>query len=736
MRNVTNLNFKWAFTKQCKEVPTTLPEDWYWVNLPHTWNAIDGQDGNADYYRGDGWYVKKIEKIEIPEAEKQFIEILGANSSATLYVNGKEMASHDGGYSTWRVDVTDVLTELENIIAIKVNNAPNRTVYPQSADFTFYGGLYRDINLISLPASHFDVETLGTPGLHVTPSVLDGKWTVKVESFVKDTKEGQTLVTTIKKPCGCVVGRVENGVSDTVCNIDIEDGHLWNGVKDPYLYTAVVELKQGEEVLDCVSCKFGLRTFYCDPDKGFFLNGVFTPLRGVSRHQDRWALGNALSEKEHKEDIEYILEAGFNTIRLAHYQHDQKFYDLCDEAGLIIWAEIPYISKHMSTGRENTISQMKELVTQNYNHASIVCWGLSNEITMDGADDPDLIENHRILEDLVKSMDSTRFTTMAIVSSCPIDAEYINIPDVVSWNHYFGWYGGSVDMNGPWFDNFHAKWPNKAVGISEYGCEALNWHTSTPESGDYSEEYQAYYHEEMIKVIDARPWLWATHVWNMYDFGCDGRNEGGEPGQNHKGLMNFDRTYKKDSYYAYKAWLTDKPFVHLCSKKYVDRVEDVTKVKVYSNLPEVELYANGKLVEKKTGKWFFEFNVKNEGVTNLVAKAQECEDCSTIKKVDEPNPAYRMVEKGAILNWFDVTEIEGYLSINDRCCDIAAVEEAKGILKEALVGLGGESIVEMLTGPMGTWRLLRLFGLMGVMGIKPSKEQLLDLNAKLNKIHK
>lgn len=735
MRNNLNLNFKWAFTKQNSEVPTKLPEDWYWVNLPHTWNAIDGQDGNADYFRGIGWYAKKLDKVDIPEGEKLFIEILGANSSATLYVNGKEIASHDGGYSTWRADVTDVLTEMENIIAVKVDNAPNRTVYPQMADFTFYGGLYRDVNLIAVPSSHFELEYLGTPGVKVTPELKDGKWTVEVESFVKDGKAGQTIVTTIKKPCGCTVATSTKDVADTKTVLDIEEPHLWNGTKDPFLYTAVVELKDGDNVLDTVTTKFGLRTFYADKDKGFFLNGEAYPLRGVSRHQDRWALGNALTIKEHREDIEYILEAGFTTIRLAHYQHDQKFYDLCDEAGLVIWAEIPYISKHMATGRENTISQMKELVVQNYNHASIVCWGLSNEITMDGADDPDLIENHQILEDLVKSLDKTRFTTMAIVSSCPTDAKYINIPDTVSWNHYFGWYGGDVGMNGPWFDKFHAEWPDKPVGISEYGCEALNWHTSAPESGDYSEEYQAYYHEEMIKVIDARPWLWATHVWNMYDFGCDGRNEGGEPGQNHKGLMTFDRSYKKDSYYAYKAWLSKEPFVHIGGKRYVDRPEDVTQVTVYTNQSEVELFVNGESLGKKTGKWFFKFDVPNKGVSTLKAVAKNLEDTSTIKKVAEPNPAYRMVEVGAVLNWFDVTEVEGCFSLNDRCCDLAANPEAYDVLAK-MFGASGKVDMSMMTGAIGTWRLLRLIGLMGIMGFKPTKEELLAVNAKLNTIKK
>ena len=262
------------------------------------------------------------------------------------------------------------------------------------------------------------------------------------------------------------------------------------------------------------------------------------------------------------------MEVGATTIRLAHYQHDQYFYDLCDKKGLVIWAEIPYISRHMSTGRENTISQMKELVTQNYNHPSIVVWGLSNEITISGSTE-DLLENHRILNDLCHEMDKTRLTTIAAVSMCKMEDPYLQIPDVVSYNHYFGWYGGDTSMNGPWFDKFHAKFPNIPIGCSEYGCEALNWHTSDPRQGDYTEEYQAYYHEELIKQLFSRKYLWATHVWNMFDFGADARAEGGENGQNHKGLVTFDRKTKKDSFYLYKAWWSKEKFVHIASKRYV-----------------------------------------------------------------------------------------------------------------------------------------------------------------------
>ncbi|MBQ4602964.1 MAG: glycoside hydrolase family 2 protein, partial [Clostridia bacterium] len=493
--------------------------------------------------------------------------------------------------------------------------------------------------------------------------------------------------------------------------------------------------------------RFGCRTFEIDPEKGFILNGESYPLRGVSRHQDRWGIGNALLPEHHAEDIDFIMEVGATTIRLAHYQHDQYFYDLCDEKGLVIWAEIPYISKHMPGGRENTISQMKELVSQNYNHASIVVWGLSNEISMAGSDD-DLLENHRILNDLVHEMDKTRLTTIAAVSMCSIDDPYIQIPDVVSYNHYFGWYGGDTSMNGPWFDNFHATHPNIPIGVSEYGCEALNWHTSKPVQGDYTEEYQAYYHEELIKQLFTRPYIWATHVWNMFDFGADARSEGGENGQNHKGLMTFDRKYKKDSFYAYKAWLSDDPFVHICGKRYVDRVEDVTKVTVYSNLPEVELFVNGESLGKQSSaEHFFYFDVPVSAETKLVAVAGDCRDESLIRKVETFNEDYRLKEKGAILNWFDITEREGYFSLNDKMGDVMKAPEGMmlfmGIMQNLMTVGGGadsmmagfefnEGMMQMLNG----FTVIRLTSLLGTAGIKMTKEQLLDINAKLNQIKK
>ena len=747
MRTILNFNDNWLFRKDQSVVPASLPADWETVTLPHTWNAIDGQDGGNDYFRGTCCYAKSITKAELPEG-RCYLEIRGAASSADVYLNGKAVAHHDGGFSTWRVDLTEGLEE-ENLLCVLVDNSPNDRVYPQVADFTFYGGLYRNVNLIVVPESHFDLDYYGTPGIKVTPIMEDKDAKVAVEVFLTNRKEGQTIRYSLKNKEGKEIGTFEGGAK---ANFRIQNAHLWNGRKNPYLYSMTAELMENGAVLDTVSTRFGCRSFAIDPERGFILNGEEYPLRGVARHQDRWQLGNALLPEHHKEDIDLILEAGFTTIRLAHYQHDQYFYDLCDEAGLVIWAEIPYISNHMPTGRENTISQMTELITQNYNHPSIVVWGLSNEITIGGAKNPDLLENHVILNDLCHQMDPTRPTTMAVVSMCAMDEKIVHISDVVSYNHYFGWYGGETDMNGPWFDKFHEKYPNRAVGISEYGAEALNWHNSDPQQGDYTEEYASFYHEELIKQLFTRKYIWATHCWNMFDFGADARSEGGEMGQNHKGLVTIDRKYKKDAFYAYKAWLSDEPFVHITSKRYVDRVEDVTKVTVYSNQKTVELFANGvSLGVKEAEDHFFRFDVPNVGETKLEAVAGDCRDESCIRKVDTFNEEYRLKEQNAVINWFDITMPEGYLSINDKVSDIMKTFRGKLVLAGFMLKLmkqmkkpkgekteGGHGGTFSLTPDMlqmvGSFTILRMSGMVGMVGVNLTEKDLLDLNAKLNKI--
>ena len=746
MRNIKNINDNWLFSKEAKSIPHVMPHDWEKVNLPHTWNGTDGQDGGNDYYRGTCYYVKQLSLADFGDEDEYYLQFDAVNSSAKVYFNGELVAQHDGGYSAFRAKLGNI--QESNLLVVAADNSPNDYVYPQTADFTFYGGIYRSVKLIGVSKSHFDLDYFGAPGISVTPKVTGTGADVDAVAYVA-TDENASVRFEILDKDEVIASAEASG--DYHANMHIDAVHLWNGVKDPYLYTLrAVLLVNGEEV-DCVSCRFGCRSFKIDPNKGFILNGREYPLRGVSRHQDRPQIGNALLPQHHKEDIDLICEMGANTIRLAHYQHAQEFYDLCDERGLVVWAEIPYISNHLPNARANTLSQMKELIYQNYNHPSIVVWGLSNEITMGGKSTPDMISNHKELNELAHSIDSTRLTTMATVTMCQPDDEINAISDLLSYNHYFGWYGGNVHMYGPWFDNFHKKFPNKAIGISEYGCEALNWHTSEPEQGDYTEEYQAYYHEELIKQISKRPYLWATHVWNMFDFAADARAEGGENGMNHKGLVTFDRKYKKDSFYAYKAWLSDEPLVHICGKRYVDRVEPVTKVTVYSNQPQVELFVNGESLGKQTkGEYpFFYFEVPNNGESKLIAKAGDCTDESVIKKVEAFNEAYRMKEEGAVINWFEINTPPGYYSVNDTIGDIISTFKGKifalklvKILKKSLSASSGDkngmsvagvkinkTMIEMAKG-------FTLKRALMMLGGKVSKEDILKINDMLNKIKK
>ena len=685
----------WKFIKEDVGAEAAVSAEGTMLSLPHTWNNEDGQDGGNDFYRGTCWYVKHFAAPEISEGEEVWLEFAGVAMSAQVYVNGTKAAEHQGGYSTFRANITDLLRE-ENVLVVSADNSENRRVYPQKADFTFYGGIYRDVSLVIVPKAHFALDHFGGPGIKVTPKVETGAsdGTVLVEAWTQNAADGSNVKIELLDGDGNMVAAADAKVADgyAEAQIAVKDVHLWDGIEDPYLYT--VNLSLGEDVasLDQVSTRIGFRTYDVDPEKGFFLNGRSYPLCGVARHQDRRGAGNALTKEMHREDMDMICELGANTIRLAHYQHDPYFYDLCDERGMIIWAEIPYITEHMPEGRENTISQMTELVTQNYNHPSIICWGLSNEITTSGGVTEDLMENHVILNDLCHKLDDTRLTTMAHVFILSTEDPIVMLPDIRSYNLYYGWYVGEVAENDAWFDNFHAAHPDAAIGLSEYGADAtIQYQTGKTEKGDYTEQYQALYHEHMLAMWKERPYIWAMHVWNMFDFAADGREDGGELGVNHKGLVTFDRKIKKDAFYIYKAYLSKEKFVHVCGSRYIDRAEDVTEVKVYSNLPRVTLTVDGKEFAAKEGDKVFVFEVPISGEHTIAASAvteagETLTDQISIRKVAEPNPDY-ILPKEEIVNWFDREDMQtpvGYFSIKDKIADIKENPQAAVILAKAM----------------------------------------------------
>jgi len=742
MRNITLLTNA-LFAKQ--------GEAFTCVALPHTWNALDGQDGGADYWRGIGTY-----QIDLPAptaGKRQYIEFQGANHVATVYCNGRELGTHKGGFSTFRYDLTDAMHSEGNVLTVVVTNAKS-DIYPQNADFTFYGGLYRDVNFIEADETHFDLLLDGTSAVFVTPHNV-GK--TRVDLFPVNA-EGATVCVTLKDAEGNVVGSAEADAQyHTHVLIDVKAPHLWNGMEDPYCYTCEASLISGEEVTDVVEVAYGYRSFHVDPNTGFWLNGKNVPLHGVSRHQDRLDKGWAISKADHEEDIALIKELGANTIRLAHYQHDQYFYSLCDKTGFVLWAEIPFISQFIPSKEayDNTISQMTELVAQNYNHPAICFWGISNEILI-GADREDLRQNLRDLHELAKSMDPSRLTTMAQVSMTPMDSEHNYITDVVSYNHYFGWYGGDVEDNGPWFDKFHAMHPDKCLGVSEYGAEnILSWHTAEPENHDYTEEYANFYHQEMLKTFAARPFLWATHQWNCFDFAADARNEGGVQGRNNKGLITYDRKTKKDAFYIYKAWWNPEPMVFVSGGRFVDRAPGERNVIVYTNCEDITLVVNG--VEVATKKAVdhmvtFEDVALNDGANTVSAYSGDVKGNEIVLNgVAEHNYAYDLPDGNQGVNWFDDPKLvemkkafkypKDAYSIKDKMGALMENPETAKILGGLMQGfMGGNSMMasmgQMSEEMMGFMKAMRLSDALKMAGDAVSMEMKLKLNQALNQIKK
>ena len=729
------------------------------VALPHTWNNIDGQDGMADgpYWRGLGCY-----HLELPnptEGKKQYIEFQGANHVATVYCNGREMGCHKGGFSTFRFDLTPAMKPADNILTVEVTNAVS-DIYPQNADFTFYGGLYRAVNFIEVTPAHFDLLKDGTSGVFVTPRA---NGMTRVDLFPVGA-EGCTVKVALKDAEGNVVAQsAADAAAHTVIKIKVKEPHLWNSMEDPYCYTCEATIEKDGAVLDAVTETYGYRSFHVDPDKGFFLNGKSYPLHGVSRHQDRQDMGWAITPKEHEEDIALIKEVGANTIRLAHYQHDQYFYGLCDHTGFVLWAEIPFISQFIPTqeAHDNTISQMTELIAQNYNHPSIFFWGISNEITIAGESEA-LYQNLTELNALAKKLDPSRLTTMAQVSMVPMDSEHTYITDLQSYNHYFGWYVGDVEDNGPWLDKFHALNPDRCLGVSEYGAEnILKWHTAYPDNHDYTEEYASHYHHEMLKTFATRPYLWATHVWNMFDFAADARDEGGVQGRNNKGLVTYDRKTKKDAFYIYQAYWTTKPMVHVCGERFVDRAPDERFIDVYTNCDEVTLYVNGEAVATKAAvdhEVLFENVALRDGDNVITARSGDVEgNTITVRPVAEHNYAYDVPEGNQGANWFDDPAAvaarkamkfpAGYYSIKDKVSVLMANPETAKVLQGAMAQILGGTSFSMMNdaeksdksddNPMaGFYGMMRLSDLMKMAGKSVTAEMKQQINDALIQIKK
>ena len=737
MRKVININNSWKFIKQ-DEVNAMdkayNDEKWESVNVPHTWNAIDGANG-FDFYKGACWYRKEFALDNLAQGNKVFIEFTGSNSITDVYVNGKHMGQHRGGYSTFRFDITDVIEfGTKNILAVKVDNTVVDDVYPQMADFTFYGGIYRDVNIVVSKNVHFDLMDYGSQGVYVIQEeVINEKASLTIKSKLVNSNEEDKKVRLWVDILDAEGKKITYSTSEVMLAkgenktvempVVIENPTLWNGRKNAYMYKAKVSMTSFNDTVDEISIPFGVRYFEVDSEKGFFLNGEHLSLNGVSRHQDRKDMGWAITPKEHKEDIELIKEVGATSIRLAHYQHNQCFYDLCDTEGMVVWAEIPFISVMSKNELEgiNAKQQMVELIRQNYNHPSIMFWGIQNEIQISG----ERLELRKLvneLNELTKKEDPTRLTTMANVMFVEDDDPYNFVTDIVGYNKYYGWYQGKTEDFAGWLDGFHKVNPNVKLGISEYGAEGiLQYHNNDPKVKDYSEEYHALYHETVWKIFEKRPYLWSTYVWNMFDFGANIRDEGGVKGRNNKGLVTYDRKIKKDAFYMYKAHWSDEKFVHITSKRFVDRVDNEITVKVYSNCDKITLYANGYEVDTKAGNskiFVFENVALHDGLNEIkVVSNQEgvlLDDVARFNKVSEANPSYVAPESetgGMAANWFEmpdldldnveVEEIQITADVYSTRCSLNEIlknEEGKAVLTKYLGDISESSTLGMLMG--------------------------------------
>lgn len=632
MRTRIDLNKEWIFIANNKQID---------VNIPHTWNV---QESSLVKYKGSATYIKKFNKPIEFEDKCIYLIFDGVNSVCDVILNGMQIGHHEGGYSKFIIDITDQIQE-SNTLEIKVSNKTTDYVYPTTADFTFYGGIYRNVYLEICDKHHLKFNSFSSSPLKCTTSYANNIGHLNV-CYTPAFKDDEVKIQIVNKD-GLIIKEGYNK------DFEISSPILWNGIENPYLYKVKASLYHDNTLCDEVIENIGFRSFKVDPINRFFLNDKPYPLRGVSKHQDRKDKGNAISYDDMEEDLELIKEIGANCIRLAHYQHDQHIYDLCDKYGFIIWTEIPYISKHSSNGFDNIKQQLQELILQNYNHPSIFFWGLSNEITMFKKEfNKSAIEEHKELNKIAHYLDPNRMTTIACYSAMLINNKIAHITDLASYNLYCGWYIPFTHLTSLILDLWHLFYPKSPIGLSEYGAEGMiNLHSSHPKRFDDTEEYQCIYHEKMLKDITKRKYIWSTFVWNMFDFASEGRNTGGEEGINHKGLITFDRKIKKDSFYLYKAYWSKEPFIHICSKRYINRKERKTLIKIYSNLNELMIYKNDKYIKTIKENKVFKFKLKLDTINNITVKSGSIEDSITINKVNKKDKSYILKKKSNNKSW-------------------------------------------------------------------------------------
>ncbi|WP_208295095.1 beta-glucuronidase LacZ4 [Maribacter spongiicola] len=624
-RKIKLLNQDWNFTYGY-EVKKNVYER---IDIPHTWNKIDANSGNPSYYRGLGNYERDILIDSAWKGKRLFLKFYGVNSIANVFVNGKHIGEHRGGYTAFIFELTNFVQYGKiNTILVRVNNAPQLDIMPLLGDFNFYGGIYRDVELLITEKAVISPLDYASSGVYLSQKKVT-KEKAEVEALVKisnlDNQSGLQLALRVKDGNKTVLERildVNSNQEEVKIPFTINKPHLWNGVVDPYMYQVEVSLYDSNVVIDEVAQPLGLRYYHVDENNGFFLNGQHLDLQGVCRHQDRALIGNALRKEHHDEDLIIMQEMGANSIRLSHYPNDPYVYDILDEAGFVTWSEIPFVGPggyrdkgfvDQESFKDNGKQQLIEMIRQQYNHPSICFWGLYNELKTTG-DSP--IEYVKELHALAHKEDPGRITTAASNSE---DNQLHEITDLIAWNRYFGWYRGAPSDIGTWMDELHKEQASFKIGLSEYGAGASAFHHENelkkPKAPDrwHPEKWQSHYHEEYWKAIKDRPYIWGSYIWNMFDFGAAHRSEGEDIGKNDKGLLTFDRKIKKDAFYFYKAnWNLEDKFVYITERRFVVREQSKIKVRVYSNCPEVELFINGKTFGKAYGSYgIFEWNNVN-----------------------------------------------------------------------------------------------------------------------------
>ena len=600
------------------EAPTYDDAGWERVSLPHTWNRNAATAESPDYRRGVGWYRRPLTLDPSLEGRRLFLRFEGANQVAELFVNGRQVGRHVGGYTGFTFDITDEIRFDEvNVLAVRVDNAHDPDIPPLDADFTFYGGIYRDVWLVATHPVHVTLLDHGGPGLYIdTPELSDGTATVRIRgTLVNATDRARQLrvIHRVLDPAGAEVARVDEAVrvpagarqrfrhrSDPVAG-----PRLWSPA-DPAVYTVITEVRDRATVLDRVRSPLGFRWVRVDPDRGVFLNGEPIGLTGTNRHQDRAGYGNALSDAMHRRDVAIVKATGFNFLRLAHYPQDPAVLDATDRVGLAVWEEIPVVNTITLSDAfgDHAERMLREMIRQHYNHPSVLFWGYMNEIMLREPDP--LPEGYREavvalaerLEAVVHEEDPTRLSVTAI-SFGEVDngTGYQDIADILGLNLYFGWYYRSLDGLGPWLDSLHARHPERPIMISEYGAGSdERIHARAPERFDFSTEYQQRFHEAHMPQLLAREWLAGTAVWNQFDFGSAHRSDS-KPNINQKGLLYYDRT-PKDVWHYYRALLLAEPVLHIATRDWARRAGSGPEapqhtVVVYSNLDAVELRLNG-----------------------------------------------------------------------------------------------------------------------------------------------